>query len=55
MGAFQNITILGAGSWGTALAVSTHRAGRDVAIWGRDMAIHVIDDKVFARKKVKNK
>ena len=39
MGAFQNITILGAGSWGTALAVSTHRAGRDVAIWGRDMAI----------------
>jgi glycerol-3-phosphate dehydrogenase (NAD(P)+) len=30
------IAILGAGSWGTALAVHLARAGHDVALWGRD-------------------
>lgn len=28
--------VLGAGSWGTALAVQLARAGRDVVLWGRD-------------------
>jgi glycerol-3-phosphate dehydrogenase (NAD(P)+) len=28
--------VLGAGSWGTALAVHLGNAGRDVALWGRD-------------------
>jgi glycerol-3-phosphate dehydrogenase (NAD(P)+) len=31
-----SIAILGAGSWGTALAVHLGRAGRDVRLWGRD-------------------
>jgi glycerol-3-phosphate dehydrogenase (NAD(P)+) len=30
------IAILGAGSWGTALAAMTAEAGHDVALWGRD-------------------
>ncbi len=29
------IAILGAGSWGTALAVHLGRAGHDVRLWGR--------------------
>jgi glycerol-3-phosphate dehydrogenase (NAD(P)+) len=29
-------TVLGAGSWGTALAVHLGRSGHDVALWGRD-------------------
>lgn len=32
---FQHIAILGAGSWGTALALSTKLAGRDVSVWTR--------------------
>lgn len=32
----QQIAILGAGSWGTALAVHLGRVGHDVALWGRD-------------------
>lgn len=31
--------VLGAGSWGTALAVHLGAAGRDVTIWGRDAAL----------------
>ena len=31
--AFQSVGIIGAGAWGTALAVTSHRAGRDVVIW----------------------
>ena len=31
--AFQSVGIVGAGAWGTALAVTSHRAGRDVVIW----------------------
>ncbi|HXQ42714.1 MAG TPA: NAD(P)H-dependent glycerol-3-phosphate dehydrogenase [Candidatus Udaeobacter sp.] len=31
----QRIGILGAGAWGTALAVSAQRAGRDVTLWVR--------------------
>ncbi|HUW80252.1 MAG TPA: NAD(P)H-dependent glycerol-3-phosphate dehydrogenase [Acidocella sp.] len=32
----QNITVIGAGAWGTALAVLHARAGRDVTLWARD-------------------
>jgi len=31
--------VLGAGSWGTALAVHLGRVGRDVALWGRDATL----------------
>lgn len=31
----QRIGILGAGAWGTALAVAAHRAGRQVTLWAR--------------------
>jgi glycerol-3-phosphate dehydrogenase (NAD(P)+) len=31
--------VLGAGSWGTALAVHLGNAGREVALWGRDAAL----------------
>jgi len=30
------IAVLGAGSWGTALAIAFARAGHDVLLWGRD-------------------
>ena len=30
------ITVIGAGSWGTALAIQLARAGGSVALWGRD-------------------
>lgn len=30
------VTVLGAGSWGTALAVQFARSGRSVRLWGRD-------------------
>lgn len=30
------ITLLGAGSWGTALAIQFARTGREVRLWGRD-------------------
>lgn len=33
------ITVLGAGSWGTALAVHCARIGHDVHLWGRDHAL----------------
>ena len=38
----QRIAILGAGSWGTALAVHCARVGHDVGLWGRDQLL--IDD-----------
>ncbi len=31
---YQTVGIVGAGAWGTALAVAARRAGRDVVIWG---------------------
>ena len=34
--AFERIAVLGAGSWGTALAHAALRAGRDVMLWSRD-------------------
>lgn len=34
----NNIAIIGAGAWGTALAIQAHRAGRSVTLWARDPA-----------------
>lgn len=34
----SNITILGAGSWGTALAIAAARNGHSVVLWGRNEA-----------------
>ena len=34
-----DIAILGAGSWGTALAIHLGSIGHDVALWGRDRAL----------------
>ena len=36
--AFQNIAVIGAGAWGTALACVAARAGREVTLWDRDAA-----------------
>jgi glycerol-3-phosphate dehydrogenase (NAD(P)+) len=33
---YPTIAVLGAGSWGTALAAVARRAGRNVVLWGRD-------------------
>ena len=33
------IAVLGAGSWGTALAVHLTRIGHDVTLWARDEAL----------------
>jgi glycerol-3-phosphate dehydrogenase (NAD(P)+) len=35
----ERIAVLGAGSWGTALAVHCGRVGHDVRLWGRDRAL----------------
>jgi glycerol-3-phosphate dehydrogenase (NAD(P)+) len=34
--ALQSVGIIGAGAWGTALAITARRAGRDVLIWARE-------------------
>ena len=34
----MNISVLGAGAWGTALAIQAARAGHAVHLWGRDAA-----------------
>lgn len=36
MTAIETIAIVGAGAWGTALAINAARAGRQVILWGRD-------------------
>src|SRR5262245_24963838 len=36
---FQTIGVLGAGAWGTALAVCAIAAGRDVKVWAREPEI----------------
>lgn len=33
---YRSIAVLGAGAWGTALAVAAKRAGRNVALWARE-------------------
>lgn len=35
----ETIAVLGAGSWGTALAIHAARAGHDVTLWGRDATL----------------
>jgi glycerol-3-phosphate dehydrogenase (NAD(P)+) len=44
----ERITVLGAGSWGTALAVHCGRIGHDVRLWGRDAAL--IDEMTRTRE-----
>jgi glycerol-3-phosphate dehydrogenase (NAD(P)+) len=34
--AMQRVAVIGAGAFGTALALVAHRAGRDVTLWGRN-------------------
>src|SRR4051812_9433901 len=36
MPSFSHIAVLGAGAWGTALALATHRAGRKTTLWVRE-------------------
>ncbi len=36
MTTIETIAVVGAGAWGTALAVNAFRAGRRVVLWGRD-------------------
>jgi glycerol-3-phosphate dehydrogenase (NAD(P)+) len=36
MSAFQSVTVIGAGAWGTALATVAARAGRAVTLWARN-------------------
>lgn len=36
---FMRIAIIGAGSWGTALAIMAARAGHNVSMWARDGAV----------------
>ena len=38
-GRAETIAVLGAGSWGTALAVHLARAGHDVRLWARDAGL----------------
>lgn len=38
MTTIETIAVIGAGAWGTALAVNAARAGRRVVLWGRDPA-----------------
>jgi len=44
----ERVAVLGAGSWGTALAVHCGRIGHDVRLWGRDRAL--VDEMVRARE-----
>src|ERR1700722_8840097 len=35
---FNHIAVIGAGAWGTALALTCARAGRQVTLWEQDVA-----------------
>jgi glycerol-3-phosphate dehydrogenase (NAD(P)+) len=37
--AIQQVTVLGSGSWGTALAIHLARVGHEVRLWGRDPSL----------------
>ena len=37
--AFTNVTVIGGGAWGTALALTAHRAGRQVCLWAREKSV----------------
>jgi glycerol-3-phosphate dehydrogenase (NAD(P)+) len=47
----ETVTILGAGSWGTALAVHLARVGHDVRLWARDadLALEMAETRTNAR------
>src|SRR5689334_17072928 len=47
----NRIAIIGAGSWGTALAIMAARAGHEVRLWARDVrvAASINDDRVNPR------
>ena len=47
----KHVAIIGAGSWGTALAVMAARAGHEVRLWSRDpaLATSINDDRVNPR------
>jgi glycerol-3-phosphate dehydrogenase (NAD(P)+) len=47
LAAQADIVVLGAGSWGTALAMQCARAGRPARLWGRDRAL--LEDMARAR------
>jgi glycerol-3-phosphate dehydrogenase (NAD(P)+) len=36
---FRRVAVIGAGSWGTALAATLARAGVETRLWGRDRAV----------------
>ena len=38
-GLIQKVAVIGAGSWGTALAIHLARVGHDVQLWARDAAL----------------
>jgi glycerol-3-phosphate dehydrogenase (NAD(P)+) len=50
---FSHIGVLGAGAWGTALALAAHTAGRRTTLWARDAdvrkAIHAHGESRFLR------
>ena len=37
--AYNNVTIIGGGAWGTALALTAQRAGRRVTMWARETSV----------------
>ena len=37
--AIERIGIVGGGAWGTALALTAHRAGRAVMLWAREAEV----------------
>ena len=39
MNAFQNVTVVGAGAWGTALAATARRAGRTTRLYAREAEV----------------
>ncbi len=48
MNAFDHIGVVGAGAWGTALAMVAKRAGAEVTLWAREQA--VMDDITMHRE-----
>jgi len=46
--AFERISVIGAGAWGTALAVAAHRAGRSATLWAREVS--TIDQIMHTRR-----
>ena len=44
----KNMTVLGAGTWGTGLAVHLGRLGHRVRLWGRDQ--HLVADMIAGRR-----